>query len=137
MYFHRRLCLAVLSPELDKVSCLTDKAAATEKFYHQHQDHGATYFFHRTKVQANLPVYGDRAAMAYCICRVSVKLSYLDRLMYDICTTNLRKVIISCDWPSTSCLVEVLNLYHTGVEVFVYPSYLNFISKSDSHTLNK
>ena len=97
MYFHRRLCLAVLSPELDKVSCLDDKAAAIEQFYHQHHDHGATYFFHRTKPQANLPVYRDRAAMAYCICRVSVKPSYLARLVYDICTNNLRKVIASCN----------------------------------------
>ena len=97
MYFHRRLCLTVLSPKLDKVSCLENKAAAIEKFYYQHHHHGATYILHRTKPQANLPVYRDRAAVAHYICRVSVKPSFLARLVYDICTNNLRKVIVSCN----------------------------------------
>lgn len=49
MTFHRQLCLTVLCPDLDKLSSCNDAPALIEKYYHEGVDHGAGYFFHRTK----------------------------------------------------------------------------------------
>ena len=48
--------------------------------------------------------------MAYYLTRNSTKLSYVVKLIYEICTLNRRKFIVFCDWPSTSWLVELLML---------------------------
>ena len=53
--FHRDSFLAVVSTELD---------AAIEKFYHQNEDHGATFFFRAAKSDVLMPVYCDRLSMA-------------------------------------------------------------------------
>lgn len=82
--------------------------AVIEKFYHKHQDHGATYFFNSTKTDPDMPVCRDRASMAYYLTRNSVKLSYIADLVHQICNKNGRKVIVFCDWPSTVWLVEIL-----------------------------
>lgn len=76
--------------------------------YHKKNDHGATYFFSATKPDSSLPVYRDRASMAYYITRNSVKLSYLAHLIQGICIKNGPKVIVFCDGPSSTSLVEVL-----------------------------
>ena len=110
MTFHRKLCLAVISTDLDKVSSSDDDPAIIEQFYHKHKDHGATYLYRSTKPDPTLPVYRDRASMAYYMCRNSSKSSYIAGLVEEICGANGRKVIIFCDWPSTAWLVEVLML---------------------------
>lgn len=86
--YHRRLCLAILSPDLDRVSMLNEKAAIIERFHHKHQDHDATYLFHRTKLKPDIPIYRDRPSLAYYLYRLSVKLSYLTGLIY---TYNLHQ----------------------------------------------
>ena len=110
MAFHRRFCLAILTPDLDRVSTLNEKAATIERFYHKYQDHGATYLFHRTKPEPDMPIYRDRATLVYYLCRLFAKLSYLAGLVYEICITNARKVIVFCDWPSTAWVVELVML---------------------------
>lgn len=97
MAYHRRLCLAVLSPDLDRVSTLNEKAVTIGRLYHKHQDHGATYLFHRTKPEPDMPIYRDRPSLAYYLCRLSVKLSYLAGLVCTIYIKNGRKVIVFCD----------------------------------------
>ena len=116
MAYHRRLCLAVLSPDLDQVSTLNEKAATIERFYHKHQNHGATYLFHRTKPEPDMPIYRDRPSLIYYLCRLSVKLSYLAGLIYTICIKNGRKVIMFCDWLSTAWLVELVMLLLNATE---------------------
>lgn len=37
--YYRHLYLVILSPDLDRVSTLNEKAAIIERFYHKHQDH--------------------------------------------------------------------------------------------------
>ena len=106
-FFHRRLCSAVLCPDFDRISTMNHMAAVTEKFHTCHKDHGASYYFNHTKPQ---PLYRDRPSLVAYICHLSSKLSYLAGLLHQICVTNLRKVIVFCDWPSASWLVEVLVL---------------------------
>lgn len=60
MTFHRKLCLAVLSMDLEKVSTNNDGPALIEKFYHKNKDHGATYYFNATKPDPTLPLYREK-----------------------------------------------------------------------------
>ena len=69
--FHRRLCLALVSDDLKRISSNNDGPAAVKSFYHKYNDHGATYFFNATKPDAGLPVYPDRTSMAYYLTRGS------------------------------------------------------------------
>lgn len=97
MAYHRRLCLAIFSPDLDRVSTLNEKTATIERFYHKHRDHGATYLFHKAKSKPDIPIYRDRPSLAYYLYRLSIKLSYLAGLVYTIYIKNERKIIIFCD----------------------------------------
>ena len=110
MAYHRKLYRAVMTPDLNRISSSAEGPQVIEKFYHKHNNHRATYYFNSTKPQATLPVYRDRPSMAYYLTRDSTKVSYLAKLVCDIYTQQRRKVIVFCDWPSTSWLVEVLML---------------------------
>ena len=110
MAYHRKFCLAITTPDLDRISSSTEGPEVIEKFYYKHNDHGATFYFNSTKPQASLPTCRERPSIAYYLTRNSTKLSYLVKLIHDICTVHGRKVIVFCDWPSTSWLVEVLML---------------------------
>ena len=81
MTFHRRLYLARLSSDFDKVSSDNDKPALIERCYHKHQDRGATYPFNTTKADKRMPLYRNRASMALYLTRKSVKLAYLTGLI--------------------------------------------------------
>ena len=76
MTYHRRLCLAVLTPELDKVGITEDRRDRLARSYLRYGDRGASFFFDQTKPDATLPVYRDRTSLLYYLCRFSPKLSY-------------------------------------------------------------
>ena len=94
---HRKLCPAVMTPELDRISSTVKRPQQIEKFYHKHNDHGATYFFNQTKPRKRLPVYRDRPSMTYSLTQNSTKLSFLTDMVHQIYTVNARKVIVFCD----------------------------------------
>ena len=53
-------------------------------------------------------MYRSRSELSCYICRFSAKLFYLASLVHEITNFNERKVILFCDWPSISYLVEVI-----------------------------
>ena len=112
MTFQSRLCLTVMSTELEKLGARGDKAAAIEKYYYRGQYHGVSYFYYHRKPEADLSIYNDSPTMACHLYRWSVKLAYLTYLVHKICIVYRRKVIVFCDWPATAWLVELLMLVH-------------------------
>lgn len=63
MTYYRRLCLTMLTPELDKVSIIGDRRDRLARFYLRYGDRGASFFFDQTKPDAILPVYRDRTGL--------------------------------------------------------------------------
>ena len=61
-------------------------------------------------------MYPDRMSLTHYITRHSSKLAYVSWLVYEICVVNGRKVIVFCDWPATTWLVELLMML-TGFNV--------------------
>lgn len=53
-------------------------------------------------------MYTDRPSLVHYICRHSTKLAYVAWMVHKIYIVNRRKVILFCDWPATSWLVEIL-----------------------------
>ena len=56
----------------------------------------------------NLLMYIDRAILIYYIYKHSIKLSYIVELIYNICVTNNRKIILFCDWSIIFWIIEML-----------------------------
>ena len=70
-------------------------------------DHGATYFFHISKSQGWLPLYGDRAGMPQYLSSFCPILHCLAVMIHKICVVRERKVIIFVDWPMNQWMVEM------------------------------
>lgn len=114
MALHRKLCLGIMSTELDKISSSDEGPAVIEKFYHKHKDHGVTYFFNSTKPDLTLPVYRDHTSMAYYLTRKSVRLS-----IRSVSATKVKKVLLPVtSWLTNEHLVKYRSLERGRDPVF-------------------
>ena len=98
--FYRMLCLIIFCSKLDKLSFYKDTSTNIKKIYYVNLNHGVEYFFQRIKSQINLLIYINRAILIYYIYKHSTKLNYIVELVYNICITNDRKIILFCDWST-------------------------------------
>ena len=110
MTVHRASCLAVLNTDLEKVDYANDGADSLEKLYVSPHDHGATFFHQATKSDPTEPTYTDRLGLTGHLTRKSAKLRFLSGLVDETCVLHKWKIILFCDWPTTSWLVEILML---------------------------
>ena len=62
MAYHRKLCLVVMTPNLDRISSSADGPQLIEKFYYKHNENGATYYLTRAEDGA---CFRDGAAVTF------------------------------------------------------------------------
>ena len=98
----RRICHAVLDPELDKFAKYRSSVRNVNTWYDtKDKDSGATIFHERTCGMPYAPAYGDRVRIGYYIAAPSAKLSLLAKMCHQVCRVERKKLLISTDWPVT------------------------------------
>ena len=106
---HRRLCQPTASLGLERL-CVRVSGTRVDhvnRFHVHGTDNGMSFFQKNTSREGDLPVYADRASLAYYICRMSPKLAWLVNYVNEAHHLNDR-VLIFCDWPMVQWLVEGL-----------------------------